>query len=147
MDTLLWTLILVHACMKAHLVFCPVYPPREGADSARLLASARDCGAKHGLTSASALRTMRVASLVSSGMTDVLRAIHWYACPHGSNVMRFNPTPSPPMTDPHASDLAMLQYTSVSWSERFALLCSCVFCAHVRVFTTREFPVYRHHRQ
>jgi hypothetical protein len=27
--------------MKAELVFVPVYPPREGADSARLLASAR----------------------------------------------------------------------------------------------------------
>jgi acyl-CoA synthetase (AMP-forming)/AMP-acid ligase II len=33
--------IAVHACMKAELVFVPVYPPREGADSARLLASAR----------------------------------------------------------------------------------------------------------
>lgn len=33
--------IAVHACMKAELMFVPVYPPREGADSARLQASAR----------------------------------------------------------------------------------------------------------
>jgi acyl-CoA synthetase (AMP-forming)/AMP-acid ligase II len=33
--------IAVHAVMKAELMFVPVYPPREGADSARLLASAR----------------------------------------------------------------------------------------------------------
>ena len=59
--------VAVHACMKAHLVFVPVYPPREGADSARLLASAKDCGAKHALTTTSALRTMRLASLASTG--------------------------------------------------------------------------------
>ena len=63
--------------MKAELVFVPVYPPREGADSARLLASAADCRAEHALTTSSALRAMRLASVVSKGMSDVLGALKW----------------------------------------------------------------------
>jgi acyl-coenzyme A synthetase/AMP-(fatty) acid ligase len=106
--------VAVHACMKAQVVFCPVYPPREGADSARLLASARDSGAKHALTTASALRTMRLAALASTGMSEVLRMLRWHACPHGSYVTRFTPTPDPPLTDPLSSEVAMLQYTSGS---------------------------------
>lgn len=94
--------VAVHACMKAGLVFCPVYPPREGADSARLIASAKDCGAKHALTTASALRTMRLAALASGGLAQVLRVIKWHVCPHGANVTRFTPVPNPPVKDPLA---------------------------------------------
>jgi hypothetical protein len=58
---------------------------------------------------------MQLAPL-RAGMSEVLRILKWHACPHGSNPARFTRTLDPPLSDPLASDVAMLQYTSVGIS-------------------------------
>ena len=45
----------------------------------------------------------RIYTLRRYGMAEVLRRIHWYACPGG---LRFTPTPSPPLSDPPTGDVA-----------------------------------------
>ena len=55
--------------------------------------------------------TRRPVALLPWPCTEVLRHIQWHACPGG---LRYTPTPSPPLADPPAGDVALLQYTSGS---------------------------------